>query len=34
MTFRLENATEKDLPQILTLIKELSEYEKPTDLAP
>src|SRR5215470_2310765 len=28
MTFRLENATEKDLPQILTLIKELAEYEK------
>ena len=28
MTFRLENATEKDLPQILTLIKELAEYEQ------
>ena len=28
MTFRLENATEKDLPQILTLIKALAEYEK------
>jgi ribosomal protein S18 acetylase RimI-like enzyme len=28
MTFRLENATEKDLPQILTLIKELADYEK------
>jgi ribosomal protein S18 acetylase RimI-like enzyme len=28
MTFRLENATEKDLPLILALIKELAEYEK------
>jgi ribosomal protein S18 acetylase RimI-like enzyme len=27
MTFRLENATEKDLPLILALIKELAEYE-------
>jgi ribosomal protein S18 acetylase RimI-like enzyme len=28
MTFRIENATEKDLPLILTLIKDLAEYEK------
>ncbi|HET9831707.1 MAG TPA: GNAT family N-acetyltransferase [Vicinamibacterales bacterium] len=28
MTFRLENATEKDLPLILALIKDLAEYEK------
>ena len=28
MTFRLETATEKDLPLILALIKELAEYEK------
>ena len=28
MTFRLENATESDLPLILALIKDLAEYEK------
>lgn len=28
MTFRLENATEKDLPLILALIKDLAEYER------
>ena len=28
MTFRLENATEHDLPLILALIKDLAEYEK------
>src|SRR6516164_9170835 len=28
MTFRLENATESDLPLILALIKELADYEK------
>jgi GNAT superfamily N-acetyltransferase len=28
MTFRLENATERDLPLILALIKDLAEYEK------
>jgi GNAT superfamily N-acetyltransferase len=28
MTFHLEHATEKDLPLVLRLIKELAEYEK------
>ena len=31
MTFHLEHATEKDLPLILSLIKELAEYEKMLD---
>ena len=32
MTFHLEQATEKDLPLILALIRELAEYEKLSDV--
>ena len=31
MTFRLEHATERDLPLILSLIRELADYEKMLD---
>ena len=32
MTFRIERATERDVPLILELIKDLAEYEKMADL--